>query len=217
LLELGGTATALDRVPAIVVGSAAEQCTLTVDAIDGERELVVAGLGDYLRHNPSIAGASVLSGGEIVPVVNVASLVRRIASKPLAARVFEPRSDQQAPRKRVLIVDDSITTRTLEKSILEAVGYEVEVATDGQDALQKLRAKRFDLVLSDVQMPRMDGIELVTRLRGDDALRALKVVLVSSLAGDDDRKRGLHAGADAYIGKGEFRQELLLQTLERLL
>ena len=217
LLELGGSATALDRVPAVVVGSAAERCTLVVDAIDGEQELVVTGLGDYLRHNPNIAGASVLSGGEIVPVLNVAALVRRVAQKQESARVFEPRADQSAPRKRVLIVDDSITTRTLEKSILEAVGYAVEVATDGVDALQKLRAQRFDLMLSDVQMPRMDGVELVTRVRADSELRRLKVVLVSSLNAGDDRKRGLTAGADAYIGKNEFRQDLLLQTLERLL
>jgi two-component system chemotaxis sensor kinase CheA len=217
LLELGGSATALDRVPAVVVGSAAERCTLVVDAIDGEQELVVSGLGDYLRHNANIAGASVLSGGEIVPVLNVASIVRRVAQKPQSSRVFEPRADQAAPRKRVLIVDDSITTRTLEKSILEAVGYAVEVATDGVDALQKLRVQRFDLMLSDVQMPRMDGIELVTRVRADAELRRLKVVLVSSLNAGDDRKRGLTAGADAYIGKNEFRQDLLLQTLERLL
>jgi two-component system chemotaxis sensor kinase CheA len=116
-----------------------------------------------------------------------------------------------------LIVDDSITTRTLEKSVLEAVGYEVEIATDGIDALNRLERSRFDLVLSDVQMPRMDGIELVTRVRASEIHRGLPMVLVSSLAGEDDRKRGLRAGADAYLDKGQFRQELLLETLERLL
>ena len=210
-------ATQLDRVPAVVVEAAGERCALVVDAIDGEQELVIISLGEYLQQVPCIAGATLLASGELVPTLNVAAVVRRVVSSRSSVRLFAPQSERKAERKRVLIADDSITTRSLERSILEAVGYEVDVATDGQDALAKLRAQRFDLLLSDVQMPRMDGIELVTRLRADEGLRALKVVLVSSLASDDDRKRGLTAGADAYIGKGEFRQELLLQTLERLL
>ena len=216
-LGIEATASPHERVPAVVVEAAGERCALTVDAIDGEQELVILSLGEYLQHLPSVSGAAVLGTGEIVPTLNVASIVRESVSRGRSARLFAPQSAERGERKRVLIVDDSITTRTLERSILEAVGYAVDVATDGQDALGKLRAQRFDLVLSDVQMPKMDGIELVTRLRGDQALRSLKVVLVSSLASDDDRKRGLTAGADAYIGKGEFRQELLLQTLERLL
>ncbi len=210
-------ASQLDRVPAVVVEAAGERCALTVDAIDGEQELVVISLGDYLQQVPCIAGATLLASGEIVPTLNVAAVVRRVVSSRTAGRVFAPQNEHAAERKRVLIADDSITTRSLERSILEAVGYSVEVATDGQDALAKLRAQQFDLLLSDVQMPRMDGIELVTRVRAEEGLRTLKVVLVSSLASDEDRKRGLTAGADAYIGKGEFRQELLLQTLERLL
>jgi chemotaxis protein histidine kinase CheA len=216
-LGLDAPASPRERVPAVVVEAAGERCALTVDAIDGEQEFVILSLGEYLQHLPSVSGAAVLGTGEIVPTLNVAAIVREMVSGASSARVFAPESASRAERKRVLIVDDSITTRTLERSILEAVGYAVEVATDGQDALAKLRAQHFDLVLSDVQMPRMDGIELVTRLRSDQALRSLKVVLVSSLAADDDRKRGLTAGADAYIGKGEFRQELLLQTLGRLL
>jgi two-component system chemotaxis sensor kinase CheA len=116
-----------------------------------------------------------------------------------------------------LIVDDSITTRTLEKSILEAMGYTVETATDGVDALSRLERTPFDLVLSDVQMPRMDGIELAKRVKASERHRGVPVVLVSSLNADEDKKRGLQAGADAYLGKSEFRQEALLETLARLL
>jgi CheY-like chemotaxis protein len=146
----------------------------------------------------------------------VADVVRGFATTRNVGQVFEEAAAGAREKKRVLIVDDSITTRTLEKSILEAVGYAVSVATDGQDALVRLRERTFDLVLSDVQMPRMDGIELVTRIRKDERLRGLPIVLVSSLSSDGDKRRGLDAGANAYIGKSEFRQEVLLATLERL-
>jgi two-component system chemotaxis sensor kinase CheA len=217
VLGMQGQESELGRLPAVVVEAAGARCALSVDAIDGEQELVIMSLGDYLKHVPCVAGAAVVPGGQIVPALNVASLVRQVTSGPLQRRVFAPPREDSGRRKRVLIVDDSITTRTLEKSILEASGYAVEVATDGQDALVKLREQSFDLMLSDVQMPRMDGIELVNRVRADQGLHELKIVLVSSLSADTDRARGLGAGADAYIGKSEFRQDLLLQTLERLL
>jgi two-component system chemotaxis sensor kinase CheA len=184
--------------------------------VEGEQELVVKGLDEHLGLVPNIAGATVLATGRIAPLLNVADVVRGFSTSRMVGQVFEEAAAAMREKKRVLIVDDSITTRTLEKSILEAVGYAVSVATDGQDAIARLRERPFDLVLSDVQMPRMDGIELVTRIRRDERLRNTPVVLVSSLASDDDKKRGLDAGANAYIGKSEFRQEVLLATLERL-
>lgn len=201
---------------AIVVTSGAERLTLVVDAIVGERELVMKSLGEHLVRVEQIAGATVLSDGEIVPVVNVADVIRKQRISPVET-VFGDGAKHARIRKRILVVDDSITTRTLEKSILEAVGYEVEVATDGEDAVEKLDRSKFDAVLSDVQMPKMDGIELVRRIRQREEYTVVPLILVSSLDADEDKRRGLDAGADAYLGKKEFRQEVLLATLERLL
>jgi two-component system chemotaxis sensor kinase CheA len=201
---------------AVVVASGAEKVALLVDAILGEQELIMKSLGDHLVSIDKIAGATVLATGRIVPLLNVSDIVRHL-SATRAAQLFSDESSVQVKKRRVLIVDDSITTRTLERSILEAVGYLVEVATDGEDALVKLGATSFDLVLSDVQMPRMDGIALVSRIKQSDRFRNLPVVLVSSLDAEEDRRRGLEAGADAYLGKSDFRQELLLETLDRLL
>jgi two-component system chemotaxis sensor kinase CheA len=119
--------------------------------------------------------------------------------------------------RRVLVVDDSVTTRTLEKSILEAAGYQVAIAVDGLEALERLGNTSCDLVLSDVQMPRMDGLSLARAIRQDPRLKELPVVLVSSLDTAEQRKQGLDAGADAYLSKGEFEQGLLLSTLGRFL
>lgn len=217
LLGTTGGSNAAERRPAVVVRSASRRLALLVDAIEGEQELVVKPLPAQYDGVRRVTGATVLGDGRVVPALSVADMLRELDVGATANEAFGDAADTQATRKRILIVDDSITTRTLEKSVLEAVGYEVEVATDGVDALQRLERGRFDLMLSDVQMPRMDGIELVTQVRASERHRGLPIVLVSSLAGEDDRKRGLRAGADAYLDKGEFRQELLLETLERLL
>jgi two-component system chemotaxis sensor kinase CheA len=117
----------------------------------------------------------------------------------------------------VLVVDDSAVTRTLEKGILEAAGYRVRVAPDGVAALELLRREPCDLVVTDVEMPRMDGFALTAQVRADDRLRGLPVVLVTSLDSDDDRRRGVEVGADAYIVKGAFDQDRLLETIGRLI
>jgi two-component system chemotaxis sensor kinase CheA len=188
-----------------------------VDAIEGEQELLVKTLGAHLLRVPNLSGVTVLPSGRVIPLLHVPDVVRGFAKVGRAARLFSEEGTQEKVRHRVLIVDDSITTRTLEKSILEAAGYLVQTATDGVDALTQLSKGRFDLVLSDVQMPRMDGVELVGRIKADDLLHKIPVILVSSLVSEDDKKRGLRAGADAYLGKSEFTQELLLATLERFL
>jgi two-component system chemotaxis sensor kinase CheA len=117
----------------------------------------------------------------------------------------------------VLVVDDSVTTRLLEKGILENHGYEVTLAVDGVDALEKLANGNFDLVVSDVEMPRMNGFEFTRRLRREEAHRELPVILVTSLSSEEDRKTGVEAGADAYITKGAFDQGNLIATIRQLL
>lgn len=215
VLKVGAAATSECR-HGLVLASGPDKVALLVDAILGEQELIMKGLGDHLRRVDKIAGATVLATGRIVPLLNVGDIVRQFGATR-SGQLFPEAKDRATQKRRILIVDDSITTRTLERSILEAVGYMVEVATDGEDALSKLSVASFDLMLSDVQMPRMDGIALVTRVKQSERTKNMPVVLVSSLDSDEDRRRGLEAGADAYLGKSDFRQELLLETLDRLI
>src|SRR5262249_40148528 len=123
----------------------------------------------------------------------------------------------QAAKKRLLVVDDSVTTRALEKAILEAAGYEVLTAPDGQAAWELLQERGADLLVSDVEMPRLDGVALTEAVRGSPRFRALPVVLVTGRASEQDRARGLQAGADAYLVKSAFDQRALLETVARLL
>ncbi len=210
--QLGGET---NRYHAVVLSSGVERVAVLCDRVLGEQELVIKPLGTPLQNVGLTSGVAVSATGGIIPVLSVSELIRRGTGTRSAAKRPTHVAAETRP-KRVLIVDDSITTRTLEKSILEAVGYEVVVATDGVHALDTLRHTAVDLVLSDVQMPRMDGIELVHRLKQNSDHRNTPIVLVSSLNSDDDRQRGLDAGADAYIGKQEFRQEVLMETIERL-
>lgn len=131
--------------------------------------------------------------------------------RPPAGQVTEPR------QKSILLVEDSIATRTQEKRILEAGGYSVVTAVDGLDGFSKLQSRAFDAVISDVQMPNLDGLGLTQRIRQHREYSELPVVLVTTLASEDDRRRGAEAGANAYITKGSFTQDLLFETLERLI
>ena len=118
---------------------------------------------------------------------------------------------------RILVADDSVTTRVLEKNILEGSGYRVTLAVDGRDALEKAREGGFDLVVSDVEMPRMSGFELAAELRSEERFNDLPIILVTSLDSEEDKKKGIEAGADAYITKGAFEQGNLLATIKQLL
>ena len=122
-----------------------------------------------------------------------------------------------AAKRTILIAEDSITTRTQIARVLESAGYEVVVSVDGTDALQKLAAAEIDALVSDIEMPNLDGIGLTERLRANPDYEDLPIVLLTSLASDEDKMRGVEAGANAYITKSGFDQQVLLDTLERLL
>lgn len=219
--------------PAVVVGTADRRSAFLVDGLLSAQEVAIRPLPQPLRRVRNLAGVSILGTGEIVPVLNAADLLtagsraRTALTAPAGAggtadgagRAVEPNgagSEPSAPG-RVLVVDDSITTRTLEKNLLEAAGYDVEAASDGMEAWDMLQRAQYALVVSDVQMPRLDGVGLAERVRGDDRLRDLPFVLVTSLGENADRERGIGAGADAYIVKGSFDQDQLLQTVQRLI
>jgi chemotaxis protein histidine kinase CheA/CheY-like chemotaxis protein len=207
-----------ERAPVVVLGSTDERVAFLVDELLGEHEIVVKGLGAPLRRVRNVSGATIAGDGAVVLILNVFDLIK--ASQKVRGLWLADKRRAEAGlrgKARVLVVDDSVTTRLLEKGILENNGYEVTLAVDGVDALEKLADQEFDLVVSDVEMPRMNGFELTRRLRRDDAHRELPVILVTSLSSEVDKKNGVEAGADAYIVKGAFDQGNLIATIRQLL
>jgi two-component system, chemotaxis family, sensor kinase CheA len=220
LLGLGGERATSARGLALVLGSGERQIACLVEAILGEQELVVHRLPAPLMRVRFVSGATILADGRVVPILDAVDLVRATAG---AQRSLSPEVSEQEGRRApvILVADDSITTRTLEKNILEAAGYEVWLATDGQEALEALRRLSedggCDLLLSDIDMPRLNGFDLTSQVRADAKLRHLPVVLVTSLDSPADRERGVASGADAYIVKRAFDQQTLLETIAQLI
>ena len=200
------------KFEAVVVTSQGAEAVLVVHELLDEQEVVIKSLGDRLRGLPAVVGATVLPTG-VAPIVNPATCVRAGLGRgvPLVPSVAE---DSKA--RRVLLAEDTATTRALERSILEGAGYEVTVAADGAEAWRLLQEEGADLVVSDVDMPRLDGITLCQAIRASSRFRELPVVLVTSLATEDDRRRGIEVGADAYVVKSTFEQPTLLDIIERL-
>ncbi|MEW5703565.1 MAG: hybrid sensor histidine kinase/response regulator [Pseudomonadota bacterium] len=202
----------------VVLGVDAKHAAFTVDELLAEQEVVVKDLGPRLQHVNNIAGATILPTGRIALILNAADLLHtalghmatHALSDALASRPFEA-------KKRLLVVDDSVTTRTLMKSILEAAGYEVLDASDGMGAWQLLQEKGADLVVTDVEMPRMDGFGLTEAIRNSKRLQNLPVILVTAMETEQDKMRGLDAGADAYLLKSAFDQTKLIQAIEELI
>ncbi|MDQ4025762.1 MAG: response regulator [Actinomycetota bacterium] len=202
--------------PTVVVASGDRKMGLVVDRLAGTQDVVLHALPDRFGRVAGIAAASILGSGELVMVLNVSDLIGGPTLSESARPIALPRDTEQAPAS-ILVADDSITTRTLERNILRSAGYEVVVAADGAEAWKLLQQGGCDLVVSDVDMPKMGGFELTQRIRADVRLRDLPVVLVTSLDDPADRERGVQAGADAYIVKGSFDQDRLLSTIRRLL
>lgn len=207
-----------DKLLVVILGTGAERAAFTVGDLLVEQEVVVKDLGPRLPRVRNVTGATILSTGRIALILNAADLMRtalgQTPHRAVSAALGE-RSTEQA--KRLLVVDDSVTTRTLMKSILEAAGYEVTVATDGVEAWQILLEKEADLVVSDVEMPRMDGFELTETIRSSKRLRNLPVVLVTARETEEDKLRGLQAGADAYLLKSAFDQTSLIRVIGQIL
>jgi len=204
------------RLPAVVVGSAERRAAFLVDALGAAQELLVKGLPRPFQRVRHVAGAAILGSGEVALVLSAADLLRAgKGSSPSLSGAATPPAPAEAPV--ILVADDSITTRTLEKNILEAAGYRVRVAADGAEAWTVLQHEPIQLLVSDVNMPRLDGIGLTEKVRADEKLKSLPIVLVTSLDARDDRERGIWAGADAYIVKGSFDQDVLLATIRQLI
>ncbi len=220
--------TASEAQQALIVGSADKRYAFVVDAVVGAQEVVVKSLLPPLDRVRRVAGATILGTGEVVMVINVADLIRSSSVTGFGMSIGQTATgaaagDQPAKDKKkwepplVLCVDDSFTTRTLVKSIVEAAGYPTKQAADGLEAWNILQTEPVKLVVTDVQMPRMDGFELTRMIRKDAKTKNLPVVLVTSLDSPEERAEGADAGADAHIVKGALRQEDLLETIKRLL
>jgi two-component system chemotaxis sensor kinase CheA len=206
-----------DRRFAVILRYGDQQVAFLVDEFLAEQELLVKSLGARIRRTQHVTGATFLPTGRIAMVLNAASIIRTALRQTPRRPVVDV--DRQAPRRRkqLLVVEDSLTTRTLMKSILEAAGYEIILAVDGEQAWQQLVAQPVDLVITDVDMPRLDGFDLTTAIRGSQQMAELPVVLVTSRGSDTDKRRGIQVGANAYLVKSGFDQENLLDTIEQLL
>ncbi len=203
---------------ALVIGQDERQIAFGVDVVMSEQEVLFKSLGKQLVRVRNIAGATVLGSGQVVPVLNISDLLASAGgnSLSLAVTTIETPNEESAKRS-ILVAEDSITSRMLLKEILESAGYAVSTAIDGEDAFSTLQKSNFDLVVSDVEMPRMNGFALTSRIRGDDRYTQLPVVLVTGLESQADRERGIDAGANAYVVKGSFDQSNLLETIRRLI
>ncbi len=181
-------------------------------------QLILKPLGDLLERVPNISGISLLGTGEVALILNPSDLVRTAGGiRGKVAKPVFPTVEEQTRTIRILVVDDSVATRTLEKNLLESAGYVVHTASDGYKALDVLAANSCDLVVSDVQMPNMDGIELTRTLKSRHQYSAIPVILITSLGSDEDKMRGLAAGADAYIVKKDLSQGELVDTINQVL
>lgn len=204
--------------PLVVILAVAEQrLALLVDDVVTEQELAVKPLGKPLNRVRNVAGVALQGDGKPVIVLNAADLMRSAKGARKLPAIAKRAASVERPCAHILVVDDSITTRTLEKNILETAGYEVTTATDGTEALKRLKERHVDLVVSDVEMPHMDGISLTRHLRSSSEYKDLPLILVTSLESREDRERGMIAGANAYVVKRGFDQEELLKTVQQLI
>jgi two-component system chemotaxis sensor kinase CheA len=197
----------------IILGPATRPLALLVDRLLDEREVVVKSLGPVLANQRLCTGAVVMPDGKLVLLLNPAALSDRARE---IGRPATPVAPTLSPA-RLLVAEDSFTTRELLRSILQSAGYTVETAMHGRDALDKLQANTYDLVVSDVEMPHLTGFELTRQIRADSRLQDLPVIIITSLAREADRREGLLAGAQAYIVKSQFDQSNLLETIQQLL
>jgi two-component system sensor histidine kinase and response regulator WspE len=221
ILGLGAAPPSADELCVVIVGDRHHRYGVTVDRFLGEHDLVVRPLDPRLGKVQDIAAAAILVSGSPALIFDVDDLVRSIEKLAQAGRVEKLAGASAAapekPRKRVLVVDDSVTVRAAERQLLVNEGYEVDVAVDGVDGWNCVRNASYDLVITDIDMPRMNGIELVRTIRQDVKLSFIPIIIVSYKDREEDRLQGLDAGANYYLTKSSFHDETLVGAVEDLL
>ncbi|MEN9575034.1 MAG: two component hybrid sensor histidine kinase/response regulator protein [Verrucomicrobiota bacterium] len=222
VLDRPATQGWLGELPVIVLGEREQSLGLLVDRFAGERELIVLPLDAKLGKLQDIAAGALMEDGSPLLILDVDDVLRsaeRLLSAGIAGSVRHdlPIGGQARQSPRVLVVDDSLTVRELERKLLVSHGYEVEVAVDGMDGWNAVRAGRFDLVVTDMDMPRMDGSELTRLIKGDVLLRSLPVMMITYKEREEDRQRGLRAGVDVFLTKSSFQDATFLREVEELI
>ena len=219
LLDLPAEPPKESHLPVVLLSDATGTYGLVVDAIHGEQDLVVRPLDPRLGKVPNLSAAAILDDGTPVLIADVEDLVRSMDQfiQSGTLRRCEPRDLGPARKKRVLVVDDSITVREVERQLLLHKGYDVTVAVDGMDGWNQVRAGHFDLLVSDVDMPRMSGLQLVAAVRGQEEFRHLPIIIVSYKEREEDRIRGLEVGANAYLTKSAFHDNRFVEAVEDLI
>ena len=206
------------KILAIILSAGEQSTAFVVDELKTEQEVLIKNLGARIRRARHFSGATLLPSGRIALVLNVPNVVRTALGSTTHSNVIATEGEKTVKtRTRLLVVDDSVTTRTLMKSILETANYNVTAAVDGQHAWECMQNDSFDLVVSDVEMPRMDGFELTSSIRGVATFNELPVILVTARGTDEDKARGIQVGANAYLVKSSFDQRNLLETIEQLI
>ncbi|HEY5974703.1 MAG TPA: response regulator, partial [Geobacteraceae bacterium] len=214
----GQAVSAGGKITALILKLRDHVLACTVDRSLGTAEIVVKSLGGQLPRVRYAFGATILGDGNPALILDVPDIFAGAEGAGTGGfRKAIEESQAAGSKGYILVVDDSITTRTMEQSILVTHGYRVDVAVSGEDALDKVAAGRYGLVISDVEMPGINGFELTRRLRGMDEYRDVPVIIVSSLSRDEDKRQAIDAGAQAYIVKGTFDQGALLDTVEALI
>ncbi|HEY9602440.1 MAG TPA: hybrid sensor histidine kinase/response regulator [Allocoleopsis sp.] len=203
-------------IPCIILRIGSERLALLVDVILEQQDIVLKPQSQLLKRIRNISGATILGTGEVCMVLNPTDLFKS-ARKAIVSVTVKELAQQAQVKPKILLVEDSIPIRTQMKRILESAGYDVTAAVDGEDGFNKLKVDTFVAVVSDVQMPNLDGLGLTAKIRQFQEYQDLPVILVTTLASDEDKRQGHQAGANAYITKGDFEQGVLLDTLRRLI
>lgn len=219
LLDIPAEAPQTDDLAVVLLGDGTGAYGLIVDSVRGEQDLVVRPLDPRLGKVPNLSAAAILDDGAPVLIVDVEDLLRSMDQFIQSGSLVrcEPRAPGAGRRKRVLVVDDSITVREVERQLLLQKGYDVAVAVDGVDGWNKVRADRYDLLVSDIDMPRMNGLQLVQTVRADERLKDLPVIIVSYKEREEDRLKGLEVGANAYLTKSSFHDNRFMEAVTDLI
>jgi two-component system sensor histidine kinase and response regulator WspE len=217
LLELDEPSPMTGDASVVVIGDRTARYGVVVGRLLEEKELVIRPLAPLLGKVKDISAGSLLADGSPVLIIDTDDLIRSIENLAAGGRLSQVTRTGSVKKKSVLVVDDSLTVRELERKLLDSRGYHVDVAVDGADGWNAARAGAYDLIVTDVDMPRLDGIELVTRIRADARLKATPVIIVSYKERQEDRNRGLEAGADYYLAKGSFQDDSLLRAVADLI
>ncbi|MDP1836728.1 MAG: response regulator [Chlamydiales bacterium] len=206
-----------DALIALIITSEQKTVAFGADVIHREHEVLVKSLGKQCIRVKNIMAATIMEWGNVIPILNPTDLVRSAVKGTGSLTRVISSQQQNAPKKRVLIAEDSITTRLLLKNILESAGYIVHAVSDGQDAYEALQKEPYDLLLTDVDMPRMDGFSLTEKVRASSALKDTPIIICTGKGSKEDRERGIELGADAYLDKSTFSQGTLLSAAQKLI